>query len=76
MPLDAIPLTSDLPNKAIDEARMIACALPVLIVELLNSALEATIDKMSPEYYEVAKLAKNLGSGTAALTLINIAIAE
>jgi len=44
----------------------------VLIVELLNSAIEMVVDLASPEYHDLAKRAKDLGS---AAVLISIAIA-
>ena len=46
----------------------------VLIVELLNSAIESIVDMISPEYNDLAKQAKDLGSA-AVLISIMIAIA-
>lgn len=43
----------------------------VLIVELLNSAIESVVDKASPEYHQLAKQAKDMGS--AAVLLANLA---
>lgn len=42
----------------------------VLIVELLNSALEAIVDKASPEFSNLAKKAKDMGSAAVLLTLM------
>ncbi len=42
----------------------------VLIVELLNSAVEAVVDKVSPEYDELAGRAKDMGSAAVLLSLI------
>jgi diacylglycerol kinase (ATP) len=42
----------------------------VLILEVVNSALEAIVDKASPEFHELAKHAKDMGSAAVLLTLI------
>ncbi len=42
----------------------------VLIVELLNSAVEAVVDRVSPEYDELAGRAKDMGSAAVLLSLI------
>lgn len=44
--------------------------LLVLITELLNSAIEAVVDLVSPEYHLLAKRAKDLGSAAVLLTLV------
>ncbi len=44
----------------------------VLIVELLNSSIEAVVDLASPDYHELAKRAKDMGS---AATLVSITLA-
>lgn len=41
----------------------------VLIVELLNSAIEAVVDKASPEYHRLAERAKDMGSAAVMLSL-------
>ena len=45
----------------------------VLIVELLNSAIEAIVDLVSPDYHELAKRAKDMGSAAVMLTMIGAA---
>jgi len=42
----------------------------VLIVELLNSAIEAVVDKVSPEFHTLAERAKDMGSAAVLLSLI------
>lgn len=42
----------------------------VLIVELLNSAIEALVDLASPEYHQLAKRAKDLGSAAVLLSIV------
>lgn len=56
-----------------EKALLIACVLLVLIVELLNSAVEAVVDRVSLERHELAKRAKDIGSAAVLLTLLNLA---
>lgn len=42
----------------------------VLIVELLNSAVEAVVDMVSPDYHVLAKRAKDMGSAAVLLSLL------
>ena len=54
------------------KALMIASVMLVLIVELLNSAIEATVDRISQERHELAKFAKDAGSAAVLLSLLNV----
>ncbi len=57
---------------------VLACAL-VLSLELLNSAVEATVDLVSPEWHPLAKLAKDAAAGAvllAALGTLGVAALE
>jgi diacylglycerol kinase (ATP) len=56
------------------KALMIASVLLVLIVELLNSALEAAVDLASPERHQLAKRAKDIGSAAVFLSLVNLGV--
>lgn len=56
-----------------EKALLIACVLLVLIVELLNSAVEAVVDRVSLERHELAKRAKDIGSAAVLLALLNLA---
>jgi diacylglycerol kinase (ATP) len=67
-----IPLALFLPAGAVGKALMIASVLLVLIVELLNSAVEATIDRISLEDHPLAKRAKDIGSAAVLMSLINL----
>jgi diacylglycerol kinase (ATP) len=53
---------------------MIACVILLLIVELLNSAIEATVDRISLDSHRLAKRAKDIGSAAVLLGLLNLAI--
>lgn len=50
-----------------------ACAL-VLIVELLNSAVETVVDRIGPEYHELSKRAKDMGSAAAFFSMLTAAV--
>lgn len=67
----AIPLALWLPVSHIGKALMIGSILLVLIVELLNSAIEATVDRISLEDHDLAKRAKDIGSAAVLVSLIN-----
>ncbi|BAN36576.1 diacylglycerol kinase [Sulfuricella denitrificans skB26] len=69
-----IPLALFLPAGVVGKALMIASVLLVLIVELLNSAVEATVDRISLENHHLAKRAKDIGSAAVLLSLINLAV--
>lgn len=53
---------------------MVASIFLVLIVELINSAIEAAIDRFGPERHALAKRAKDAGSAAVLLALILAAI--
>ncbi|MDQ3259485.1 MAG: diacylglycerol kinase [Burkholderiales bacterium] len=56
------------------KAIMIASVMLVLIVELLNSAVEAAVDRISFENHQLAKRAKDMGSAAVFLAIINVVI--
>jgi diacylglycerol kinase (ATP) len=55
-------------------ALMIGSILIVLIVELLNSAVEATVDRISFDNHRLAKRAKDIGSAAVLLSLLNVVV--
>ena len=67
-----IPLALGLPVGGVGKALMIASVLLVLIVELLNSAVEAVVDRVSLEKHELAKRAKDAGSAAVLVALVNV----
>lgn len=69
-----IPLALWLPVNGTGHALMIASVMLVLIIELINSALEATVDRISLEHHELAKRAKDIGSAAVLLALMNVVI--
>ena len=66
------PLALWLGQTANEKVLLIACLLLVLIVELLNSAVEAAIDRFGEEHHELSGRAKDLGSAAVFLSLIHI----
>jgi len=68
-----IPLALYLGQTGIERALMVGSILLILIVEILNSAVEAVVDKASPEKHELAKRAKDMGSAAVLLSLLNAA---
>lgn len=68
-----IPLALFLGETGVDRALMVGSILLILIVEILNSAVEAVVDKASPEKHELAKRAKDMGSAAVLLSLVNAA---
>lgn len=67
-----IPLALFLGETGIQRALMIAAVLGVLIVELLNSALEAAVDRISLEHHPLIKRAKDMGSAAVMISLANV----
>lgn len=66
-----VPIALFLPVSAIGKALMVASVLLVVIVELINSAVEATVDRISLEDHRLAKRAKDIGSAAVLISLIN-----
>ncbi len=67
-----IPLALFLPVGGVGKALMIASVLLVIIVELINSALEATVDRISLDHHHLAKRAKDIGSAAVFIALVNV----
>lgn len=69
-----IPLAIAFDVSGVERAVMIASVLLVLIIELLNSAVEATVDRISLDDHRLAKRAKDIGSAAVLLALVNAAV--
>ena len=59
---------------AVEWALLIVSAMSILITELLNSAVEAVVDRIGPERHELSKRAKDLGSAAAFISMITAAV--
>lgn len=69
-----IPAALWLPAPMLGRALMIASVLLVLIVELLNSAIEAAIDRISLDDHRLSKRAKDIGSAAVFVALVNVIV--
>jgi len=69
-----IPLAKLLHIAPLARALLVASSLATLIIELLNSAIEAAVDHTSLERHPLAKRAKDMGSAAQLLGLINLAV--
>jgi diacylglycerol kinase (ATP) len=69
-----IPAGIVLGRTGVERVLLVAPMLLVLIVELLNSAVEATVDRIGLEHHELAGLAKDLGSAAVFLSLVLLGV--
>ena len=67
-----VPLALFLGDSGSERALMIGAVLLVLIVELLNSAIEAAVDRISLEHHQLIKRAKDMGSAAVMIALMNV----
>ncbi len=67
-----IPAAFFMPASGIGKALMVGSVLLVLIVELLNSAVEAVVDRVSLDHHLLAKRAKDIGSAAVLISLLNV----
>jgi diacylglycerol kinase (ATP) len=65
-----IPLGLWLGHTGVERALLVAPMLLVLIVELVNSAIEATVDRIGFERHVLAGLAKDIGSAAVLMSFI------
>lgn len=68
-----VPLGLWLGSNGLERALLAGSVLAVLVVELLNSAVEATVDRISLENHRLAKRAKDMGSAAVMLSLLSAA---
>ena len=72
--LALLPLALVLGQDAVEVLLLVGSCLLVLIVELLNSAIEATVDRVGQEHHELSGRAKDLGSAAVCLSLALVAV--
>jgi diacylglycerol kinase (ATP) len=65
-----LPIALFLPVSLFERVAMIACLFALLIVELINSAIEAVVDRVSLDRHPLSKRAKDLGSAAVLLTFL------
>jgi diacylglycerol kinase (ATP) len=54
----------------VEIALLLACLVLVMVVELLNTAVESAIDRVGPEWHDLSKRAKDIGSAAVLLCLL------
>ena len=69
-----LPLSFLIGKTAVERALLIGSLLLVLIVELLNSALEATLDRVSLEHHPLIGRAKDIASAAVGLSILNAGV--
>ena len=69
-----VPIAVALPATLVQSALLLGAVLLVLVVELLNSAVEATVDRISLDNHEFARKAKDVGSAAVFVSLVNGAV--
>jgi diacylglycerol kinase (ATP) len=65
-----IPLALWLGRGWVETALLAGSVLIVMMVELLNTAIETAVDRIGPEWHELSKRAKDMGSGAVLLSLV------
>ncbi len=65
-----LPLAFLLGQDWVEVALLAGSVLLVLIVELLNTGIESCIDRIGPEWHELSKRAKDMGSAAVLLSLL------
>ena len=69
-----VPLGLWLGQGGLEKFALILVPLLVLSAELFNSAIEAVVDKVSPEFNELAGRAKDMGSAAVFVLLVLVAV--
>lgn len=67
-----LPLAILIGDSGLERALLIASVLMVLIVELLNTGIEAVVDRVGDEYHDLAGYAKDAGSAAVLIALIQV----
>jgi len=69
-----IPLAFTFEISGVERALLILVPMLSLVVELLNSAIEAAVDRISVDIHPLSKKAKDMGSAAQLLTLVMIGV--
>jgi len=68
------PLGIYLGGSGVERALLVGSLLLVLVVELLNSSVEAIVDRVGSDYHELSGRAKDIGSAAVFVALANVAV--
>ena len=69
-----VPVAFWLGRGWVETALLFATVMLVLIIELLNTGIEAAIDRIGPEWHELSRRAKDMGSAAVLLSLLVCAV--
>lgn len=69
-----LPIAFLLGQNIVDYSILIGSLLLVIIVELLNSAVEAVVDRVGDEHHKLAGRAKDIGSAAVFVALVNVGV--
>ena len=69
-----VPLALWFGESGLEQALLIAVWMLVLLFELINSAIEAVVDRIGPEQHELSGRAKDIGSAAVLVAIINAII--
>jgi diacylglycerol kinase (ATP) len=69
-----LPFALLLPLQLFERVLLVVTLLLVLVVELLNSAIEAVVDRVGVDQHDLSKRAKDLGSAAVFLSLVIVAV--
>jgi diacylglycerol kinase (ATP) len=69
-----VPLAFYFGRTGVEKALLLGSLLLILIVELLNSAVEAVVDRIGAEEHDLAGRAKDMGSAAVFLSLVNAGV--
>ena len=68
------PLGIWLGETGVQRALLVGCLFLVLIVEIINSAIEAVVDRISSDHNELSGRAKDMGSAAVFIALVNVVV--
>jgi diacylglycerol kinase (ATP) len=69
-----LPLAFFWGKNGIERAMLVSVCLVVLVAELLNSAIEAVVDRIGAEHHPLAGAAKDLGSAAVFVSLVMVVV--
>lgn len=70
--LSLAPLALWLAQDAVERVLLVGCMVLVLAAEVMNSAIEAVVDRWGPEWHELAGRAKDMGSAAVFVLMMNV----
>jgi diacylglycerol kinase (ATP) len=65
-----IPVAFGLAETWVETALLVSTVVLVMVVELLNTGIESAIDRIGPEWHELSKRAKHMGSAAVLISLL------